>query len=116
MIRDDLAAAVSVDSVVDGQPIHVTGHKRMPETPTSYDAWPIWVGDDFETDCHATETWRVLVALPAGAPDVWVDSGDTLRGDVGFRLTKFGPVTAQPVQLLVSTGSPQPALEFTVTI
>jgi hypothetical protein len=115
-VRADLAAAVTVDTAIDGEPVHVTGYQRMPDTVTPFDAWPAWSGDDFVTDCHATETWRVLVALPAGAPDVWVDAGDTLRGDIGFTLSKFGRVTAAPVQLLVAQGSPQPALQFTVTI
>lgn len=115
-VREDLAAAITVDSVVDGQPVHVTGHLRMPETPTSYDAWPAWVGDVWLTDFHVDEAWRVLVQLPAGAPDVWVDTGDTLRTDIGQALIKFGHVECRPVQILVAQSAPSPALEFSVTI
>lgn len=115
-VRDDLASAVTLDTTVDGQPVHVSGWPRMPETPSPFDAWPIWTSDSWLTDYHVDETWRVLVLLPVGAPDVWTDTGDTLRGDVGQVLCKFGHVECQPVQVLVSQGSPQPALQFTVTI
>lgn len=115
-VRDDLAAAVTIDTTVDGQPVHVAGYPRMPETPSPYDAWPVWSGDAWLTDYHVDETWRVLVALPAGAPDVWVDAGDTLRGDLGQILTKFGRVECVPVQLLVAQSGPSPALQFTITI
>ena len=115
-VRQDLAAAVTLDTVVDGEPVHVAGHVHMPETPTAYDAWTAWTGDVWLTDYHVDESFRILVQLPAGAPDVWVDAGDTLRGDVGQALTKFGRVECRPVQILVAQGSPSPALEFSVTV
>ena len=115
-VRDELAAAVTLSTTIDGEPVNVVGYPRMPETPTSFDAWPIWSGDVWLTDYHVDESWRVLVQLPAGAPDVWTDAGDTLRGDVGNALIKFGHVECVPVQLLVASGSPSPALQFTVTI
>lgn len=115
-VRADLAAAVTMTTAVDGQPVEIVGHLTMPDTPSPFDAWPAWEIDEWVTDCYVQETWRVLVALPVGAPDVWTDTGDTLRGDVGAALTKFGAVTAIPVQLLITQGGPQPALQFTVTI
>lgn len=114
--RTDLAAAITIDTTVDGQPVHIHGYQRMPETPTTWDAWPVWTLDQWLTDYHVDETWRVFVQLPPGAPDVWVDAGDTLRGDVGQVLSKFGRVECQPVQVLVGQGSPSPALQFTVII
>jgi len=116
MTRDDLAAAVTLSTTVDGQPVNVKGYPRMPDTPGPYDAWPVWTGDVWLTDYHVDETWRVLIQLPAGAPDVWVDAGDTLRTDVGQALIKFGRVECRPVQVLVAQGSPSPALEFTVQV
>lgn len=70
------AALVAAVNDVDG----VTGYPKPPSTWVPGDAWPTWGGADNPAEgAYATvftQTWRVLVVLPAEQVDAeaWVDS------------------------------------------
>ena len=62
--------------------------------------------------------WRVVVVLPAGAPEAWAEAADDVNDQIGTALWEkgVGLVTrSEPVQLLLAENAPVPMVQFTFT-
>jgi hypothetical protein len=118
IVRSDIAAAVTMTVTVNGIPIPVAGYETQPATPAAFDAWPIWVSSAWRNGCVIESEWRVVVVLPAGAPEAWSEAADAVNEQIGTALYNqgIGMVTrSEPVQLLLAENQPVPMCQFTFT-
>ena len=117
-VRDDIAAAITLTAVIDGQDVSITGHRVQPDTIGPFDAWPVWVSTAWESTCVREYVYNVVVALPASDPGTFVPAADDVVEVVGSALYDKGypPELATPVQIVLANEGPMPAVQIQVTI
>jgi hypothetical protein len=97
-----------------GGVVGLTAYPVAPDAATAGAAWPRWVRTDYDGPLStlATDTYDVLVTLPADYNAHTVDQGDALRDVVALELVKLGRVAAEPRRISFNDQQTMPGLWF----
>lgn len=113
-MRDKIAAALA-GIEYDGHELDPQPHE--PRTLHVWHAWVVWVADTPRNRCVIDTEWQVIVLLPPGDSDMWINAGDALKWPIHDELELVGHVERiEPISIISQDFSnAMPALSFTLT-